>query len=109
LTATCDDFAKGARFFVGHRPGDGTNRLGKERDDASVESVGLGQLPGCPGEVADLSGGFTQLRVTRASQCGGDRDLVAAASFKNHDGGSERADAGVRSGHVGSTLVRRHG
>ena len=68
-------------MFIGHGPGDGANGFGKERDDPSVERVGLGQLPGSPREVADLPGIDHGHGQPRARQRDGDRDLVPAGRF----------------------------
>jgi hypothetical protein len=53
LAAASDEFAQRVGLLVGDRAGRRAHRLRKEREDPRIERVGLGELPGGPGEGAD--------------------------------------------------------
>ena len=55
LAAPGDEFAQRGGLRIGHGAGRWAHRLRKKGEDAGIERVGLGQLPGRPGEVADLA------------------------------------------------------
>lgn len=66
-----------------------SNRLGKLRQDASVEAVGLGQLPGRTGKIANLSRIDEGERQTCAPKEEEGLSFEAAGGLKNDEGGGK--------------------
>jgi hypothetical protein len=87
LTSSSDELAQGVGLLIGHRPGARPYRFGKEGDEARIEGVGFGQLPGRPGEVADLAGIDDGDGDPGGGQGCRHGDFVAAGGLQDNDGG----------------------
>ena len=84
LAPAGDQLCERAGLFVGHRPGRRRDRFGEMGDRRGVQGVGLGELAGRPGEVADLARVDHRQRQARRTQRRRHRDLVAAGRLQ-HD------------------------
>ncbi len=85
LTTTRQQRVEGTGGLIGQRPGLGADALGEERQDVGVDPIGLGELAGGPGEVADLARvGHDQREPGRGE--GSDRGaLVSARGLQNDE------------------------
>ena len=87
LSATRHKGFYGLFGVIGEGTGMGPDVACEACDDGGVEGVGLGELPGGAGEVADLSGIDDGDGDVACGQLGGDVGLVAAGGFEDHEGG----------------------
>jgi hypothetical protein len=78
LAAACHQLAERLRLRVGNRPGGRADRLGKMSDCRGIDPVGLGQLAGGAGEIADLARiDHGQRQVSRGHRAGDDGFVAA--------------------------------
>ena len=96
LAAAGDEFAETVDLVGGQWADGGPHGLGKVRDDAGVEGIGLRQEAGGAGKVADLAGIDDGDGEAGAGQGGRDGGFVAAGGFQGDEGGGEGAQAARR-------------
>jgi hypothetical protein len=75
-------------LLIGDGAGGRPHRFCEERDDPSIEGIGLGQLPGSAGEVADLARIDDGHGQAGARQRGRDGDFIPASGFEDEHRGS---------------------
>ena len=92
LAPSGNQLAERAGLVVGQRPGLRVDRLGEVGDRLGVEGVGLGELAGRAGEVADLARVDHRQRQPGGAQRRGHRRLVAAGRLECCSARGLRAD-----------------
>ena len=86
-------FAQRPSFGVGDELGGRANGLGEVSDRGGVEAVGLGELAGCAGEIADLTGIDHRQGQMGRSQRAGDHGFVSARRLERDQDRRESAQA----------------
>jgi hypothetical protein len=71
--------------LIRQRPGFGAHALAEERQHVRVDPIGLGELPGSPGEVAHLPGIRYNDRQPSGRQGGDHGALVSASRLEDHE------------------------
>jgi hypothetical protein len=84
LASARDQFGQALTVGVGERAWFGTNAFSEQRDDLSIERVGLGEPPGGAGKIADLTWIDDRERQAGAGQSGGHGDLEPAGGLEHN-------------------------